>query len=250
MKSLFSLSLFSLLLLSPLQAQKSPTKAKKLKPYQVELSNLTEEDKKQYITHLLRAQELFGQKRIFECLESLSKASSIFSEDPAIYNLKGACYVEFRDFQEALKSFQAAKKLDPENFNVDFNIAEIFFVTEKWKESFDLLDKIRTLHSDKYSKQMTQLIDFKAFLCQLKLGQVKEARELIGALSYRDDTPLYYYGNAALAYHGDEPEEAEQWLARGRRVFRDQGTVAPWQDTLIEFGYIKSFYGGDLEVSD
>jgi hypothetical protein len=28
------------------------------------------------------------------------------------------------------------------------------------------------------------------------------------------------------------------------RVFANPAVIAPWQDTLIEFGYIESFYGG------
>ena len=29
------------------------------------------------------------------------------------------------------------------------------------------------------------------------------------------------------------------------RIFQDPNILAPWQDTLVEYGYIKSFYGGD-----
>jgi hypothetical protein len=29
------------------------------------------------------------------------------------------------------------------------------------------------------------------------------------------------------------------------RVFNNPAVIAPWQDSLIEYGYIQSFYGGD-----
>ena len=33
------------------------------------------------------------------------------------------------------------------------------------------------------------------------------------------------------------------------RVFRDPNILAPWQDTLVEYGYIKSFYGDNDEAA-
>jgi hypothetical protein len=39
--------------------------------------------------------------------------------------------------------------------------------------------------------------------------------------------------------------KAEEWLAIAGRIFQDPNVLAPWQDTLVEYGYIKSFYGDD-----
>jgi hypothetical protein len=58
-----------------------------------------------------------------------------------------------------------------------------------------------------------------------------------------DDSPFYYYAQAALAYESKNTLKAEEWLAIASRVFRNPAALASWQDTLIEFGYIKSFYG-------
>jgi len=205
----------------------TPVAAKK--QYNIDINNLPEETRQKYFEAAVRAEQLFGQKRIFECLETLRKANKIYSKNPATLNLEGACYVEFRDF----------------------DLAEIEFVTHDWPSA---LKKLTELKGDKQTKNfhesMIQLIDFKILLCQLKTGKLDAAQQTIGKLSYKDDTPLFYYGKAALAYQAEETAEAEKWLARGRRVFRDPTTLAPWQDTLIEFGYIKSFYGGDLETSE
>ncbi|MGB2454301.1 MAG: hypothetical protein ACPIG7_06890, partial [Akkermansiaceae bacterium] len=73
---------------------------------------------------------------------------------------------------------------------------------------------------------------------------------IVAETDFLDDSPLFYFGKAALSYAKDDGKGAEQWLARATRIFRSANgaLLAPWQDTLIEFGYIKSFYGGDLEV--
>ena len=87
-------------------------------------------------------------------------------------------------------------------------------------------------------------------LCKIKTDDMTGAEAIVAKTDFLDDSPLFYYGKAALEYAKDNGAEAEVWLARAGRIFRteDGGLLAPWQDTLIEFGYIKSFYGGDLEV--
>jgi len=97
---------------------------------------------------------------------------------------------------------------------------------------------------------MLHLVQFKILLCKLMLDQVDEAREMIDLHGFMDDTPYHFFAQAALAFYDDDKVTAEEWLGRGLRIFRDPQILAPWQDTLIEFGYIKSFYGGDLAEDD
>ena len=46
-----------------------------------------------------------------------------------------------------------------------------------------------------------------------------------------------------MAYHDKDDSTAERWRTSARRIFRYPQILAPWEDTLIEFGYVKSFYG-------
>ena len=62
-----------------------------------------------------------------------------------------------------------------------------------------------------------------------------------------DDSPFFYYARAAVLYHEDDKIGAEKMLRNVRYVWRNDAALAAWQDTLIEFGYIRSFYGGDTE---
>ncbi len=218
--------------------------------YDIDIENLPEDVRKKYVEYYLRSSQLFGQKRIFECLETIRKLHAIYDGNPVTLNLQGACYVEFRDFKKASKSFDKAKKIDPSSKGMLFNIAEIDFVTQKWAQALEKFKEIKPLFDQKNEQRMKDLIGFKIFLCQLKTNQIEQAKATIDQMSYKDDTLLFYYGNAALAYHADQVSEAETWLARGRRVFKNNALINPWQDTLIEFGYIKSFYGGDLEIEE
>jgi len=252
---------FSSLLFSVAQDAPAPAEAKPAEPekkaeikkpqYLIDLENLTDEETRAYGEHFYRANTLFKQKRIFECLEELQELHNIYGKNPASLNLKGACYVEFRAFEKARIAFAKASKASPDNFNVRFNLAEIEFVSQNFEEA---LIQFETLLAEaretKKGGDMFPILEFKTFLCRLKTGNEKGAREILDTVSFLDDSPLFYYGNAALAYHADKGAKAEEWLARCSRIFRNPDLLAPWQDTLIEFGYIKSFYGGDLEVTD
>ena len=248
MKTLFPLLFLSACLLSAQEAkpeEETATPEKKVYQYQIDLDNLTAEKRKEYYTKLFKAQTLFNQKRIFETLAEINEVHKIYPNDPSSLNIKGACYVEFRNFDKARSAFQQALKAHPENPNVLFNLAEISFVTHRWEDAHD---RLSALLQENANPTMSELIKFKILLCKIKLGAIEEAQAFTNETSFLDDSPLHYYANAAMAYSNDEAVAAEKWLGRASGVFRNAGKIAPWQDTLIEFGYIKSFYGGDLEV--
>ncbi len=90
-----------------------------------------------------------------------------------------------------------------------------------------------------------RLVEFKILLCKKKLGKKEEVTILAEKYDFLDDSPFYYYAKAALAYDAKDLVKAEEWLAMAGRIFQDPNVLAPWQDTLIEYGYIKSFYGSD-----
>jgi tetratricopeptide (TPR) repeat protein len=196
---------------------------------------------------LNEANRVFQQKRVFECLEELHKASQIFAESPELLNLRGSCYVEMRAFDKALADYSKAAALAKDNPNVQFNIGEVYFVTKQWQQAHDMFENVlRNLPPDNIG--LGRLVEFKLLLCKKKLGRNEEVAVLAEKYDFLDDSPFHYFAQAALAYENKEMIKAEQWLARAGRVFRDPNILAPWQDTLVEFGYIKSFYGEDEVV--
>lgn len=234
----------------------SPDKNKPEKPAEapkIELSanqqaflNLPSENRTEFAKHINEATRLFNEKRIFETLAELDKAEAIFRDSAEIGNLRGSCMVEFRSFDKAMVAFQAAEALAPNNPNINFNMAEVLFVTHKWKESLArFIAVLKTIPDDQIA--MRRLVEFKILLCTLKTGSKEEAEKLSEKYDYTDDSPYYYYAKAALAYHSGDEIKAEEWLAMSNRVFSKPEILSPWQDTLIEFGYIKSFYGSDSD---
>lgn len=250
MKAISLLSLIALL--TPLTAQneakpveKTPAaNAQELTPNQQAFLNLPEESRNNFIKHLSEANRLFQQKRVFETLEEIEKASKIFSDSPELYNLRGSCFVEMRSFDKALADFKKALSYTKDNASIEFNVGEVYFVTKEWKKAADLFEKIlKVLPPENLA--LGRLVEFKILLSKKKLGLKDEVAILAEKYDFLDDSPYYYYSKAALAYDNNDLIKAEEWLAIAGRIFQDPNVIAPWQDTLVEYGYIKSFYGDD-----
>ncbi len=241
------LPLLLLLLSSPLHAQAEPAAEEKsavdsLLSSQKEFLNLPEEQRKEFAKNFGEAARYFQQKRIFETLDSLDKAEKIFPNSAELLNLRGSCYVEMRAFDKATAAFGKALEFNPDNTSIKFNVAEVLFVTKQWQKAHDLFSEILKTISE---STLSRLVEFKILLCKKKLGMDDEVVMLAEKYDYQDDSPYYYYAQAALAYEDGDLLKAEEWLARANRIFQDPNIIAPWQDTLVEFGYIKSFYGDD-----
>jgi tetratricopeptide (TPR) repeat protein len=149
-----------------------------------------------------------------------------------------------RAFDRALEDFNKALTLSKDNPSIRFNIAEVYFVTREWQKALEVFEKVlKDLPSQ--SVALGRLIEFKILLCKNKLGKKDEVLILSEKYDFLDDSPYYYYAKAALEYEANNPVKAEEWIATANRIFQDPNILAPWQDTLVEYGYIKSFYGGD-----
>ncbi len=235
-------------------AQDSPGPDAEKKPQQLTLNqkaflNLPEERRNEFTKHLEEADRLFRDKRVFETIDELEKANVIFQDSAELLNLRGSCSVEFRDFDKAMDAFRLAEKLSPDEPSIQFNIGEILFVTKKWQPALDVFEKVVKSLPAKEQMALSRLVEFKILLCKIKLGKTEEAEVLAEKYDFLDDSPYYYYAHAALCYKKEDMTKAEEWLAMGGRVFEDPNVISPWQDTLVEFGYIKSFYGDDVTAA-
>ncbi|MFT4175272.1 MAG: tetratricopeptide repeat protein [Luteolibacter sp.] len=229
----------------PVSAQEN-SKPQQPDAEQVAFSNLPEERRKQFLENLQEANRLFQEKRIFETISALDKAEAIFPDSSEVMNYRGSCYVELRSFDKALECYEKARRISPDNLVVRFNIAEVYFVTKRWKEAHDLFSEVLAgLPTDRVG--LNRLVEFKILLCRKKLGMTAEAIALTEKYDFTDDSPFYYYAQAAKAYDEKNEVKAEEYLASANRVFRSAEILSPWQDTMIEYGYMKSFYGGPTD---
>lgn len=229
---------------SELNLDKTP----ELTEAQREFTNLPEQKRIDYVNHVNEANRLFGQKRIFEALEQTDSARKIFDLNPDVLNMVASCYVEFRNFPKAREYYNKALALAPQSSVILFNIAELEFVSRNWQSCLEKLKVVLPLVPEA-GLQTRRIIELKMLLCHISLNQVEEAKALANKYDpLRDDTPFYYYAQACLRYREKDLIKAEEFLQMANRIFENPAYIAPWQDTLIEYGYIASFYGGDQDA--
>jgi tetratricopeptide (TPR) repeat protein len=247
----YFLSALLLLAALPTSAQETPEAPAGQPAYNAQqraFLNLPKEDRDKYITHMMEARRFLGEKRIFEALEEIAKGQTIFADDADAYVLYGSCQVELRAFGKAMDAFAKADELVPNAPGIRFNISEVYFVSKEWAKAdaiYEELLKDGAAKGNILGKQLLRLVEFKSLLCKIKLEKLEEAEVLSKKYDFLDDSPYYFYANAAMAYSKKDTLKAEEWLARARKVYRAPGLLETWQDTLIEFGYIEAFYGGD-----
>jgi tetratricopeptide (TPR) repeat protein len=228
-------------------ADQNIDKTPELTEIQKEFSNLPEEKRKDYAKFSNEAMRLFSQKRIFETLDQADQAMKIFDRDADLLNLIGSCYVEFRDFKKAREYYDKALVLAPKSSVILFNIAELEFVTRNWRTCLDKMQAILPMIPAE-GIQTKRVVELKILLCHLALGQVEEAKTLANKYDpLQDDTPFYYYAQASLKFQEKDLLKAEEYLQMANRIFVIAAYISPWQDTLIEYGFIPSYYGGEQQ---
>ena len=187
-----------------------------------EFNNLPETTRKNYIAQFRKAEQLFAQKRIMECLFSLMELEKLYAGNPGLYNLRGACYIEIRNIEKALENFEKAQKLDPSNLTIQFNLAEAHYVNHDYSRALKAFTELLLPFKD--NPGMTPLLQFKRYICARKLDNQPLAAELEKLYGPMDDTPYYYCTQAILKLmEGDKEAAQGQLLSAIRRHQRHPG---------------------------
>lgn len=218
-------------------------------------SNLPEKTRFEFMKKRKEANILFQNKRIIEALEQTRLLQEIFPSDPVAINLRGACYVEIRDFDRAREMFHQSMAITGPTINVIFNLGEVAFVSSEWQESLNKFSQALELAPEN-AIGMRRLIEFKILLSHIGLSNDQSldeatrethkqtALEISNRYDYRDDSPFTYYAKAAIQYSkGDTSGGLKERLKALRVYSASPQAISSWEDTLTEFGYVKSYYG-------
>lgn len=242
MKSIF---LTLLLIGTAFHAVANPEK--ELRDIQKLFDGLTMNEREAHITFIKKAEKSIREKNLFKALEYIDEAEKIFSKNEATYVLRGACLTEFDMLDRALEEFEKALSINPSSVVNNHNKYEILFAKKDWQAAHDgFLDLIELL---KENQGDISLIEFKVMLCKLKLGKIEAAKVLSEKYNYMDDTPFYYYSQAALAYEVNQKSTAEEYLKTAMRVFPNEALIHAWNDTLVIAGHLRDLKKGRGEFN-
>jgi len=200
-----------------------------------------DKEKVSYLQSMAQAEQLFNEKRIIECLRKLEQAEEVFKGNPGVFNLRGACLTELRQYQKAKQCFADALQIDPENIIYQFNHMEVFFAAEEYAKVLPMYEKFRTRIAE--NDLLTgSLIDFKMLVCLYKTGDKKKAEALLAKHDINADTPFYFYAHAVYFYEQKQLQKAEEMLRAGLRIYAPNNMHVAFQDTLEEAQYLTNIY--------
>lgn len=215
-----------------------------------DFSNLPKETRQKYIEYFSVAEQLFQQKRIIECLLVTDEIAKLFIGNPGLDNLRGACYTEHKNYKEAEKCFLKAVGISPDNISMEFNLAEVYFVSKQYEKSRKAFQKIAQILEEKLKDetlpaaqkpdlQIRALVDFKLFLIAIKLKDESTADTLAKKYDIWEDCPFALCVQAVRAFEKNKPVEAERKLQSASSIYGKNQLFTPYRDALAESGWIK-----------
>ncbi|MCB1225216.1 MAG: hypothetical protein KDK99_05330 [Verrucomicrobiales bacterium] len=193
----------------------------------------------QLIRELTAVQSLQARQRYVDALQRLDEIERVNPSVADIYNIRGSILLapNLRDFDRAEEQFRKAARLRPDMVAADFNLAELFFVKHDWatatKGFAQVMEKF-----PKLPESVRHLVIFKQVLCALKLDQPKVAEKLVEEnFTFMDNTPAYYFSQAAMAFAADKVSKAQEWLAKAGTIFKQADNLA-YLDSLMEARWV------------
>ncbi len=192
-----------------------------------------------------QARKLQQEQNSFEALKKLDEADAISPDSAFLANVRGSIYTAppLRDYAKARVSFEAAERLKPDAFEPKFNKIELLYVERKYAEAEAAFSKLLA-DFPKLREEVRHLIQVKIIVSQLKQGKMAEAAKSSAAFTFMDDTPAFYFTNAAFAFQKADTEEARKWLGKAEKIFKPQEN-AVYVDTFMEAGWLSSITAGD-----
>ncbi len=223
--------------------------APKLEQWQEDFNALEQSVREDYIKKFVQAEQLFQQKRVIECLRVTEELEKLYAGNPGLYNLRGACYIEIKDIKNATRCFEKALSISPSNITFEFNLAECYFVSHEYKTAVEKFNYILKQLPDDASEFVKSLLNFKLYICYLKLDDKENSEKLEKLYDSMDDVPYYYCVQAVKQYHAGNKEEGNKAYLSAASVYHDTSMLQPYIDAMQEAGFIIAPGGQTLTES-
>jgi len=225
---------------------------------EIEFSNLPLIYKKRFIDSNKSAQALLTKNQYLDAYYHILDAEGIFKDNPRIQGSKGIVYLNLRLFKEAEVAFRHSLSIDPLAIGMRYNLGECLFVQKRFKESYLEFSKALKLGTLAQVRDVIGLAQMKKQLCLIgsinsstgkeREGYVKMYDELYADISKRRFEVCYYYILAIEHFRLGDEKGGSLWRKNAKYVFPDDRKHVMFEDALIEFGFIESYYGGESEI--
>lgn len=215
--------------------------AEKLPAWLVSFSNLPKADRQKYLQGFARAKEAFQKGDWNGCILEITNCEIIFNENPNSWNLRLSCMIELKQLEHADEYLAKVKAELPKDPVTLLNIANLHMVRQEFRECIaELTSIIRNMPYDT-DDELINIMHFRIMLCHLMLGEEDLAEDIIKDLSPLDDTPLYYYGKAAINIYYGKRQDAMMDVNSANNIFAKTQKTIPYQRGITACGLIDKY---------
>jgi len=197
-----------------------------------ELSNLPAEQRQLYISSFAKAKAAYAAAKFAECELHLNSCEMIYRGNPSVWSLRASLYIVQQRFDEAETLIKKVIKEQPGDSITAFNLSSLSLAKGDYERCIEqtskLLEKIR-FHE---GVQLQHSLKFRLLLAHLMLGQEAEAEKLVADVTPLDDSPLYYYAQAAFAIYRGDSEAAAKEIATADRIYRSEKYLLSYKQSL------------------
>lgn len=199
----------------------------------IELSNLSEEDRNAYLQAFQAAKVAYASNRLPVCESHLNTCELYFTRNPNVWLLRSSVCIQLGQYEKAHAYINKALQSDEASEVAKLNLSLLHMAQGNYGEAL--------LKTDEVLSQLTtapetfgthRSLTYRKFLCLIMLGRAEEAKELVADISPIDDSPLYYYCQAALYMLQGNPSAATRELNTADLIFAKDGHLPGYKQNL------------------
>lgn len=202
-------------------------------PWFIDLSNLPKEERTAYVEAFDAAKEAYRKGCLVECESWLNTCELIYDKNPNIWNLRASVLVAQKQFDEAEQYLKKVLEALPDNSVAHLNFSLLFLGRGEYERCIQETDSlIQELQRERKMRNLKQSLIFRKFLCLLMLDREDSARMLVGKVTPLEDSPLYYYSQAALFLFHHDSRTAQRELTTGNTIYSSDPYLYSYKQSL------------------
>jgi tetratricopeptide (TPR) repeat protein len=178
-----------------------------------------------------KAVQLFQKNQLLDALNEINKAAALKPNQANVENLKGAIYLQSRNFQLAEKAFLAALQLNPSLGMAKFNLGEVCMLQKNYPEAKKYFQEY--LEKNPHN----QITMYKIYLCELFNGYTANAEKEIKRLEIVENVkePIFQYCFIARYLLEAKIKEAFNKMKEVHEKY-SENIISQYEDSLQERG--------------
>jgi len=206
-----------------------------------ELSNLTTAARSEYTASFAAAKDAYSAGRLAESESYLLTCQMINDKNPNVWNLRASVCIAQKRFAEALPLMQKVEEALPGNLINMLNYSLYYIGVGQYEQCLKMTDALIDELTAEQTLSLRKHLTYRKVLCYLMLGREEEAHKLTDSLTPLEDSPLYYYSQAAYNIAKQDREAAKRDLNSAETIFAQDGYLLSYQQSLSFSGLIERY---------